>query len=85
MNHQYENLGWVFVYQAKTFNKIFREVSNNIQIYNKIVCDIIQGVFNGNQASVFAYDQSGSSKMLTMMLSNMTVMKSRQQNKIKQY
>ena len=41
MNHQYENLGCVIVYQAKTFDKIFREVSNNIQIYNKIVCDII--------------------------------------------
>ena len=41
MNHQYENLGCVIVYQAKAFDKIFREVSNNIQIYNKIVCDII--------------------------------------------
>jgi len=95
---QYDNFGRIIVYQAKTrvdltreveslpfaFDNVFGEDSNNAQIYNETVRDMIPGVFNGHWASVFAYGQTGSGKTFTMMGSNMTGMKSGKQNKIKQ-
>merc|ERR1712238_164686 len=95
---QYDDFGRIIVYQAKTrvdltreveslpfaFDNIFGEDSNNAQIYNETVRNLIPGVFNGHWASVFAYGQTGSGKTFTMMGSNMTGMKSGKQNKIKQ-
>ena len=95
---QYDNFGRIIVYQAKTridltreveslpfaFDNIFGEDSNNAQIYNEIVRNLIPGVFNGHWASVFTYGQTGSGNTFIVIGINMTVMKSGKQNKIKQ-
>ena len=75
---QYDDFGRIIVYQAKTrvdltreveslpfaFDNIFGEDSNNTQIYNETVRNLIPGVFNGHWTSVFAYDQTGAAKRL---------------------
>jgi kinesin family protein 2/24 len=57
------------------FDNVYDETSNNMDIYNSSVKDLIPGVFHGKWASVFAYGQSGSGKTFTMMGSNLTGMK----------
>jgi len=65
----YDDHGRVLVYQPKTkldltkevevakfaFDNVYDETSNNVDIYNSAVKDLIPGVFNGKWASVFAY------------------------------
>jgi len=65
----YDEHGRVLVYQPKTkldltkevevakfaFDNVYDETSNNVDIYNSAVKDLIPGVFHGKWASVFAY------------------------------
>ena len=65
----YDDYGRVLVYQPKTkldltkevevskfaFDNVYDETSNNLDIYNTSVKDLIPGVFHGKWASVFAY------------------------------
>ena len=65
----YNDHGRVLVYQPKTkldltkevevskfaFDNVYDEASNNMDIYNSSVKDLIPGVFHGKWASVFAY------------------------------
>jgi len=85
----YDDHGRVLVYQPKTkldltkevevakfaFDNVYDETSNNLDIYNTSVKNLIPGVFHGKWASVFAYGQTGSGKTFTMMGSGMTGMK----------
>uniref|UniRef100_A0A7S2PMK1 Kinesin-like protein n=1 Tax=Skeletonema marinoi TaxID=267567 RepID=A0A7S2PMK1_9STRA len=85
----YDDHGQVLVYQPKTkldltkevevakfaFDNVYDETSNNLDIYNTSVKNLIPGVFHGKWASVFAYGQTGSGKTFTMMGSGMTGMK----------
>ena len=68
----YDDHGRVLVYQPKTkldltkevevakfaFDNVYDETSNNMEIYNSSVKDLIPGVFHGKWASVFAYGRS---------------------------
>lgn len=65
----YDDHGRVLVYQPKTkldltkevevakfaFDNVYDETSNNLDIYNTSVKNLIPGVFHGKWASVFAY------------------------------
>lgn len=86
---EYGDYGRVLVYQPKTrvdltkeieqipfaFDNVFDESSNNVQIYERSVRNLVPGVFEGRWASVFAYGQTGSGKTFTMMGSTLTGIK----------
>ena len=94
---QYDNFGHIIVYQAKTridltreveslpfaFDNIFGEDSNNTQIYNETVRNLIPGV-SMDIGKRFCLWSDRTGKTFTMMGSNMTGMKSGKQNKIKE-
>ena len=74
----YNSYGRILVHQPKTkldltkevettsfaFDNVFSEESNNVQIYEQAVQSLIPGVFRGKWASVFAYGQVSSVKMM---------------------
>jgi kinesin family protein 2/24 len=82
----YGDFGKVLVYQPKTrvdltkevetvpfaYDNVFDESSNNVQIYQRSLRNLIQPFFKGQWSTVFAYGQTGSGKTYTMMGSNMT-------------
>jgi len=90
-----KDFGRIAVYQAKTrvdltkevetlkfsFDNVFGEKSNNIDIYNRAVRHLIPGVFEGLWASIFAYGQTGSGKTFTMMGCGLTGNKAGTQTK----
>ena len=94
---QYDDFGRIIVYQAKTrvdltreveslpfaFDNIFGEDSNNTQIYNETVRNLIPGV-SMDIGKRFCLWSDRTGKTFTMMGSNMTGMKSGKQNKIKE-
>jgi len=87
--HPLECNGRLFVYQPKVrvdltkeidslrfaFDNVFEEGTNNANIYEKTVRNLIPGVFQGRWGSVFAYGQTGSGKTFTMMGANATGIK----------
>ena len=48
------------------FDKVFNTNSSNKQIYEKNVKKLIKPIFNGFNATVFAYGVTGSGKTYTM-------------------
>lgn len=48
------------------FDRVFAPSATNMQIYQTICKDLIQGVFEGFNATIFAYGQTGSGKTFTM-------------------
>jgi hypothetical protein len=91
---QYNEYGRILVYQPKTrvdlkreietlpfaFDNVFPEQSNNCEIYDETIKNLIPGAFEGRWASVFAYGQTGSGKTFTMMGSTLTGLKARNRN-----
>ena len=54
------------------FSKVFSKVSTNQEIYNYAVKPLLPGLFEGLNATVFAYGAAGSGKSFTIMGSNET-------------
>jgi len=91
---KYNDYGRILVYQPKTrvdltrevetlpfaFDNVFTENSNNCEIYDDTIKNLIPGAFEGRWASVFAYGQTGSGKTFTMMGSTLTGIKARNRN-----
>ncbi len=91
---KYNDYGRILVYQPKTrvdltrevetlpfaFDNVFPEDSNNCEIYDDTIKNLIPGAFEGRWASVFAYGQTGSGKTFTMMGSTLTGIKARNRN-----
>ena len=77
---EYEDHGRVLVYQPKTkldltkevevskfaFDNVYDEKSNNLDIYNTSVKNLIPGVFHGKWASVFAYGKCLGNVVITV-------------------
>ena len=78
----YGNFGRVLVYNPKTrvdltksietlpfaFDNVFDETCTNVQIYERSVRHLIPSIFDGQWASVFAYGQTGVSRVLTVFV-----------------
>jgi len=77
----YRACGRILLYNPKTrvnltkaieiipfaFDNVFDETATNVQIYERTVRRLIPTLFDGQQASVFAYGQTCSGKTFTMM------------------
>lgn len=91
---KYNGYGRILAYQPKTrvdltrevetlpfaFDNVFPEDSNNCDIYDDTIKNLIPGAFEGRWACVFAYGQTGSGKTFTMMGSTLTGIKARNRN-----
>jgi kinesin family member 2/24 len=50
-----------------TFDNVYDEFYDNMQIYTEIVQPLVQQAFSGTKITCFAYGQTGSGKTYTMM------------------
>ena len=50
-----------------TYDNVYDEANDNMQIYKEIIHPLVQQAFNGVKITCFAYGQTGSGKTYTMM------------------
>ena len=50
-----------------SFDEVFGEETNNVDVYNRTAAGLVATVFEGGYATCFAYGQTGSGKTHTMM------------------